>query len=130
MRDGATTRLDARGAREGRDRAGLLVADLVDDAVEREWVVAEQERAAGDGRDQRDLVPVGERAVGCRVFLVHRVQQAGGLVAELERAPYIRDRRCVDLALGPSGALAEPRKETDAHGHAPTLQPSCQSWWP
>ena len=40
-----------------------LVAHLVDDAVERERLLAEQERAARDRRDQRDLVAVGERAL-------------------------------------------------------------------
>ena len=37
-----------------------VVAHLVDGPVERERLVAEQERAARDGRDQRDLVAVGE----------------------------------------------------------------------
>ena len=60
--DGAVAGVDAGRAGERRDRARLVVAHLVDDALERERLVAEQERAAGDGRDQRDLVAVGERA--------------------------------------------------------------------
>ena len=87
---------------ERRDRAGLVGRDLVDDAVERERLVAEQERAAGDRRDQRDLVAVGEHAVALGILLVDRVEEADGLVAEVERGPDVGDRRSVDLALATS----------------------------
>jgi len=117
VRHGAAARGAAGGAGERRDRACLFVAHLVDDAVERERFVAEEERAAGDRRDQRHLVAVRQCAVGCRVLLVDRVQQPRRLVTELERAPHVRDRRRVDLALGPPGALAEPCEESHGDGH-------------
>ena len=59
VRDRAAARMDARRADERRDRAGLVRCDLVDDGFEPRGTVAEEERASGDRRDQRDLVPVG-----------------------------------------------------------------------
>ena len=98
------------------------LANLVDDPVERERLVAEQERSAGDGRDQRDLVTVGERPVAGRVFLVDRVEQPVRLVAEAERGPDLGDGRGVDLALRPAGPLTEPGEQADTDSHANRLR--------
>ena len=64
-------------------------------ALERERRVGEDERAAGDGRDQRHLVAVGEQRVPLGVLAVDRVDEPGGLVAEPERGPDVVDRRAV-----------------------------------
>jgi hypothetical protein len=120
--------VDARGAGERRDRAGLVGAHLVDDAVERERLLAEQERAARHGRDQRDLVAVGERAVARRVLLVDRVEEAVGLVAQVERGPDVGARRGVDVAPRPARALAQAGEEADAHGSH--VAPVHHAWWP
>jgi hypothetical protein len=100
-------------------------------SIERERLVAEQERAAGDRGDHRDLVALCERTVRCRVLLVHGVEQAARLLAEPERRPDVRDGRRVDLALGPAGTFTQAGKETHANRHgAPALQRNCQSWYP
>src|SRR3954462_10520540 len=74
--DDAPARLPPRRAGERRDRAGLLARDLLDDGVERDRLLRQDERAAGDGRDERDDVAVGERRVLLGVLLVHGVEQA------------------------------------------------------
>ena len=45
-----------------------LGRDLGDDAVERDGLLGEDERAAGDRRDQRDDVAVRELVLGRRVL--------------------------------------------------------------
>src|SRR5262249_44004580 len=118
VRDRAAARVDARRAGERRDRAGLVVSHLVDDAVERKRLLAQQERAAGDGRDEGDLVTVGERGIARGVLLVDRVQQAVRLVTEAERVPDLADGGRVDLALRPARPLAQAGEEAHAHRHA------------
>ena len=56
--------VDARRADEDRGAARALVRHLRDDGRHVERLRAEPERAAGDGRDERHLVAVGELAVG------------------------------------------------------------------
>src|SRR5204863_3979994 len=116
--DGAAARLDPRRAGERRDRAGAVVAHLVDHALERERLVRESERAARDGGDERDDVAVAERAVVRRVLLVDGVEQSVGLGAEVELAPHVADRGGVDLPRGPAGTLAQPGEQADSHTHA------------
>ena len=86
-----------------------------DDGVERDGLLGEDERAARDRRDQRDHVAVGELVLGGRVLLVDRVEQARGLVAELELAPDVGDAVGVDLARRPARLLAQPREESHRH---------------
>ena len=62
-------------------------AHLRDGRVERERLVRHDERAARDGRDQRDLVAVRELAVALGVLPVDRVEQAVRLLAEPECGP-------------------------------------------
>ena len=45
-----------------------LGRDLVDDGVERDGLLGEDERAARDGRDQRDHVAVGELVLGASAY--------------------------------------------------------------
>ena len=94
------------------------VATSLDDGVERDGLLGEDERAAGDGRDQRDDVAVGELVVGRRVLLVDRVEQALGLVAEVELAHTSATRVGVDLACRPARLLAQPGEEPHRHAHA------------
>ena len=98
-----------------------VVAHLVDDPVERERLVAEQERAARDGRDHRDLVAVGELPLARGVLLVDRVEKPVRLVAEPQGRPHVGDRRSLDLALRPAGALAQAGEEADID-HAGSLR--------
>ena len=72
-------------------RAGALVGDLGDDGLERERLLGQPEGAAGDGRDQRDLVAVGELPLALGVLAVDGVEQARRLVAEPERGPHVGD---------------------------------------
>ena len=121
VRDGAAARVDARRADERRDRAGLVRCDLVDDGFEREGLVAEEERAAGDRRDQRDLVPVGQLVAALDVRLVHGVDEPARLVAEVERRPHVVDARDVfDVALRPARALAQAGEQPHVDSHRPT----------
>ena len=88
--------------------------------VERERLVREQEVTTGDGRDQRDLVAVGEARVGSGIALVERIEQTRRLGSEVERRPDVRDRRAVgELEGATTGAraLAKPRKETNRDLH-------------
>ena len=83
-------------------------------------VVREQEVTAGDRRDQRDLVAVGEARVGSGIALVERIEQTRRLGSEVERRPDVRDRRAVgELEGATTGAraLAKPRKETNRDLH-------------
>ena len=57
--------------------------------------VDEPEGAPADGRDERHLVAVRERAVALGVLPVHRVEEARRLVAEAERRPHVADARDV-----------------------------------
>ena len=92
--------------------------DLVHDCVERERLRTEPEGSARDRRDQRHLVAVLEVAIPVGVFLVHGVKKALGLVAEIECRPDIGDTiDPVELALTPTGAFAQARKQAYAHGH-------------
>ena len=111
--------LDARRADEDRGAARLLVRDLRDDRRYVERLLAEPERPAGDGRDQRHLVAVGELPVGRGVLAVHGVEQARRLVAELERCPDVRqpDRRRRGRA--PTSPRARAGRRRDARGLAP-----------
>ena len=118
----AVTRAVADGAEERRDRARLVAGDFPHGCVDRERLAGQLEVSAGDGRDQRDLVAVGERGLGVRVALVDRVEQARRLVAELERRPDVGDAGAVgELELARTGAraLAETGEESDAHVHGP-----------
>src|SRR2546429_2806079 len=113
--DVAAAGVDARGPDEGRDRSGLGTLDLRDHGVHVERLLAEPDRAARDRRDQRHLVAVAERPVAVGVLLVDGVEEAGRLVAEAEGGPDLGDRRRLDLARRPAGALAQAGEETDTH---------------
>src|SRR5581483_770490 len=115
--DGAPARVAASGAGERRDRAGLAARDFADDVVERDLRVRQQERAAGDGRDERNGVAVRERGVARRVLAVDGVQQPVGLVAEVELAPDVADRRSLDLLLRPARALAQSGEKPHGYWH-------------
>src|SRR5581483_128658 len=104
--DGAPARLDPRRPDEGRDPAGARIRDLPDHRPRVDRLLGEAEGAAGDGRDQRHLVAVGERGLAVGVALVDRVEQARRLVSEPELRPDLGDARGLELALGPPGALA------------------------
>src|SRR4051812_31727945 len=108
-------------AGEGGDRARAGVSHLVDGPVERERLVAEEERATGDGRDQRDLVAVCKLPVAGGVLLVDRVEKPLRLVAEVEGGPDVGDGGGLDLTLGPAGALSQAGEQADAD-HAGSLR--------
>src|ERR1051325_10548473 len=116
MRDLAASRLPPHGAGERRDPAGAIVGDLRHHRLQRQRLLGDSEGAAGDRRDQRDLVAVPKVLVGPGVLAVDGVEQPRGLVAQSERRPYVGDRRSVDLAARPAGLLAETGEE--AHGDA------------
>jgi hypothetical protein len=98
-----------------------VVAHLVDDLVQRQRLIAEQERAAGDRRDQRDLVAVLQLELARRVLLVDGIEQAVGLVPEIERPPHVGHGLGINFACRPARAFAQPCKETHAHGHRPSI---------
>ena len=112
------SRLPTHCSLESGDRAGALVLDLRDHGSQVERSVFQPERAAGDGRDDRDLVAVREhrRAVG--VLLVDRVEQAGRFFAQPQLRPDLADRRRLELALPPPGPLTQPGEELDRDPHA------------
>src|SRR5439155_1712304 len=113
--DGAAARLDPRGADERGYASGALVRDLPDDRPRVDRLVRQAERPAGDRRDHRDLVAVRQRSLGRRVLLVYRVEETVRLLAELERGPDVGDRRRLELALRPTGPLAQPGKDADGY---------------
>ena len=95
--------------------------DLLDDGLERQRLLAQQEGAARDGRDQRHLVAVRELVVALDVRLVQRVQQSRRLVAEVERSPDVTDPRdAVDVALRPARALAQTGEQPHLDSHSAT----------
>src|SRR5262249_23929238 len=110
------------GADERRHRAGLARRGLLDDRLQRERLLAEQERPARDRRNERDLVTVRELVVAVDVPHVHGVEEAGRLRAQAERLPDGVDApHAVELARGPAGAFAQPGEETNRHPHAAIL---------
>jgi hypothetical protein len=111
-------RLPAHGSLERRDRTGALVLHLRDHGSQVERPAHEPERAAGDGRDDRDLVALHERRRTVRVLLVDRVEQAGRFLAEPELRPNVADRRRLELAFAPPGALTQTGEEPDRYAHA------------
>ena len=121
--DDPAARVAARGARERGDGAGLLGRNLLDDRIEGEGLLGEDERPAGDRRNQRDDVAVGKSPVDRRVFLVDGVEQPLGLIAEVELAPHLADAVCLQLARRPSGPLAQTVEESHRHTHPSTLPP-------
>jgi len=112
--------VNARRADERRDRTCFGRCDLLDDGLERERRGGKEERAAADGRNQRDLVAVVELPLPVGVLAVDGVEQPRRLVAELEPRPDVADAGDpVQLALGPAGALTEPREQPNPdHGLA------------
>ena len=72
------------GAEEGGDCPGALVFHFRDDGGEVDRPVSEAKGAAGDRRDERDLVSVRQLAVPVDVGAVDRVDKPGRLVAELQ----------------------------------------------
>ena len=65
-----------------------------------------------------DFVAVHQSAIPVGVFLVHGVEEALGLGAEIECRPDVGDSiDPVELALAPAGAFAQARKQANAHGH-------------
>ena len=119
MKDSPAARLKSGRADEGRDRARLGGAHLVDDRIERQRFLGEKERTTRDGWDQRDLVAVAELPRRFCVLAVDGIEQAGGLFAEAERGPDVGDGARLDLAARPAGALAEPREKPDVDAHLP-----------
>ena len=110
--------MDARRADEHRDAACALVGDLGDHGCGVERLRAEPEGAAGHGRDQRHLVPVGQLALGRRVLAVDGVEQPRRLFAEIEPRPHVSDAfDGVELALRPAGPLAQAGEQPDADLH-------------
>jgi hypothetical protein len=82
MGNGAAAGPDASGADEGGDRARALVGDLGHHCGEIDGLLGQQEIAAGDGRDERELVAVGELTISGHVLLVEGVEDARRLDAE------------------------------------------------
>src|SRR6266851_1995263 len=118
VKDDVSARLESGRAGERCDCAGLLRAHLVDDRIEGERFRGEPEGAARDGWDQGDFVAVGEWVISVGVLLVHRIEQAFGLVAELERGPDIADPiHSPHLALAPARALPETGEQLDEDAH-------------
>src|SRR5262245_31464874 len=111
----AAARLPPYRAGEGRETAGALVGHLCGDGLERKRLLGHPERAARDRRDQRHLVAVMELAIRVGVLAVDGVEKAGGLLAEPERGPHVRDGRDVELALRPARLLAQAGEEADAN---------------
>ena len=104
--------------------AGARVGDLADHGRRIDRLLGQPEGTAGDGRDQRDLVAVGERAVAAGVLLVDGVEKPCRLVAELESSPRRRRpaRRSSSSRSRPAGALAQPGEQADAN-HTQRLRP-------
>src|SRR5437763_15123647 len=122
--DGAAARLDARRADEGRDRTGALAPHFCDDGIEGQRLGAEPEGPAGHGRDDGELVALGELMLAAHVFLVHRVEQAVGLRAEAEHRPdVVHARDAIDVPLRPTRVLPQAGKQPhpDLHGAASIL---------
>ena len=111
--DHAATRGLAGRPQERRNRPRAVVPYLVDGLLQRERRLGEQEGAARDRRDQRHLVAVLERTITLCVFLVDRIEQTGRLVAEPEQGPHGCDGGRFELALRPTGALAQACEQTD-----------------
>ena len=117
----AAARLRAGRPDECRDRAGGIVADLVDGRVHRQSVVGEAEIATRDGWDHRNLVTGLQCLVRLDVRAIPRVEKAGGLDSEPEHRPHVGHGRSVgDVDLERSGtrSLAEPGEQSDANAHA------------
>ena len=114
--------MHARRPDERRDRSRLVACYLRDNGVERKSFAAQTEVPAADRRDHGDLVALFELPVALCVFLVHGVEETGGLEAEAERGPDVFDvRNVVEFALRPPGALPQPCEELDRHSHARTI---------
>ena len=62
--------------------------------------------------------PSASSVIGRRVLLVDRVEQALGLVAEVERGPHVGDARRLDLPLRPARPLAQAGEQPHRHPHA------------
>src|SRR5439155_17298824 len=85
---------------------------------ERKRLRRHPERPTGNGRNQCNLVPVGEAVVGLGVPAVDRIEQPLGLVPKLERRPDVADPRdAVELTLGEAGPLAQAREQPDLDLH-------------
>ena len=87
-------------------------------------MLPDAERTAGDGRNQRDLVSVGERLVALRVAPIDGVEQPLRLVPEIERRPHVAHARHVlEFPLGDPRPLAETGEEPhlDRHRAQPNL---------
>jgi hypothetical protein len=124
--DGAAARAAPNRAGERRDRARLVAGNGAHGRLERERFLRDAHvvDAARDGRDQPDLVAVGERAAGLRVLAVDGVEQPTRLGAgEPERRPDVPDDCAVgELELPPAGPrqLAQTREEPHRHPHRAT----------
>ena len=80
----------------------------------------ETEVAAGDRRDERDLVAVLESLVALDVRTVDGVEEPGGLLAEPEGRPDVLDAGSVaklEVVPARSGALAQAGEEPHRHSH-------------
>ena len=120
MDDVTPARARPRRSDERRDRAGRVVSYLGDGGVDRQGIGREPEVAAGDRRDDRDLVPGLERLGSLDVCPITRVEEPGGLGAEVERGPDVTDRRAVrelELDGARSGPLADCGEQPDVHVH-------------
>jgi hypothetical protein len=97
-----------------------LVDDLDHDRGQVHGALGQPEGASRDGRDERDLVALGERLSWLRVLAVHGIEQAGRLVTKPERWPHILENRPVsenDLAPISACLLAKPGEQPDDHSH-------------
>ena len=103
------------------DCAGALVLDLCHDRGEVDGILREAKRAARNRRYERDLVPLCQGLAALDVGAVDGEDEAGGLVAELERPPDVLDSGSVaevDVAPPRSRVLAQAgeKPHRDSHG--------------
>jgi hypothetical protein len=100
----AITRSIPDRAEECGDRARFVARYLAHSGLDGEGRVGQSEVAAGNGRDQRDLVALGELRLDVRVALVDRVEQAGGSSPSSSAARRRRRGAVGELELARAGA--------------------------
>jgi hypothetical protein len=113
-------RLRAHCADEGDYGSRALVLHLGHDRGEVDRMLGEAKGSAGDRRDERDFVPLGEATVALGVGPVDREDEPGRLLPELESGPDVPDAGPVaelELVLPGARMLAQAGEKPHRHSH-------------
>src|SRR5919106_77558 len=135
VEDIPTARVRARGAGEGRNRAGFVDLHLRRDRLERERLLGEPEPtlwlkatwllcAARDRRDECDLVARREGRVLLGIRAIQRVEKPVGLIPEAEGRPNVGENGPVgevELDTPRPRALPKRCKETHVNLHGKSV---------